>query len=163
MLTNKSSKIAGRSLAEHTAEIPRPWFLIPVDARERIGQSCDGQYAEVDRRDAGQALGLLAFLPEEGEGEVDALNLTEPCLVFGAGSAGQEVVLDLVKAWQHFRGLWRVWGIANTSVRAARDSVWPRAATQLNLSSIEVFLELRPFLLRDVPVLVVSTGAAAPL
>jgi hypothetical protein len=53
-----------------------PWEL-------RSSRHRDDGYAEVDRRDAGQALGLLAFLPEEGEGEVDTLDLTEPCLVFG--------------------------------------------------------------------------------
>jgi hypothetical protein len=44
----------------------------------------------------------------------------------------------------------------------ARGSIWPHAATQLNLSPIEVFLEFPPFLLGDVPVLVVRAGAAAP-
>jgi hypothetical protein len=77
------------------------WFsgIVPstvlgtIQRELRSSRRCDNGYAEVDRRDAGQTLGLLAFLPEEGEGEVDALNLTEPCLVFGAGSAGQQVVL----------------------------------------------------------------------
>ncbi|KZB86269.1 hypothetical protein [Amycolatopsis regifaucium] len=53
----------------------------------------DDGYTELDRRDAGQALGLLSFLP----GEIDAFNLTEPCLVFGTGASGQQVFLDLVE------------------------------------------------------------------
>lgn len=56
---------------------------------------CDDRHAEFDRRDAGQPLGLLPFLPEEGEGEVDALDLTEPSLVLGAGAAGQTDMSDL--------------------------------------------------------------------
>jgi hypothetical protein len=44
----------------------------------------------------------------------------------------------------------------------ARGSIWPHAATQLNLSPIAVFLEFPPFLLGDVPVFVVRAGAAAP-
>jgi hypothetical protein len=71
--------------------------LGPTRRELRSSRRCDDGYAELDRRDAGQALGLLAFLPEEGEGEVDAFNLTEPCLVFGAGSAARQV-LDLVEA-----------------------------------------------------------------
>lgn len=43
---------------------------------------------EMDRCDAGEPLGLLPSLPEEGESEVDALHLTEPCLLLGAGAAG---------------------------------------------------------------------------
>lgn len=68
----------------------------------RSSRGRDHGYAEVDRRDAGQALGLLAFQPEPGAGEVDAFNLTEPCFGLGAGSAGQQVVLELVEAGQLF-------------------------------------------------------------
>lgn len=45
---------------------------------------CDDRYAELDRRDAGQPCGLLSFLPEEGQGQVNALDLTKPSLVLGA-------------------------------------------------------------------------------
>ena len=64
---------------------------------------CDGRRAEIDRGDAGQALGLLSFLPEEGQGEVDALDLTKPRLLFCAGAAGHQVVFDLIEPRQHFR------------------------------------------------------------
>src|SRR6266852_581506 len=40
--------------------------------------SASGRHAELDRRDASKALGLLSFLAEEGEREVDALDLAEP-------------------------------------------------------------------------------------
>ncbi|MDF2261548.1 hypothetical protein, partial [Streptantibioticus ferralitis] len=59
------------------------------------------RHAEVDRRDASQPLALFAFLTEEGEGEVDALDLTEPSLLLGTGPASQEIGLDLVEARQH--------------------------------------------------------------
>jgi hypothetical protein len=48
-------------------------------------------------------------LPEEGEGEVDSLDITEPCLVLGACAAGQQVPLDLIEAWQRVR----LWTTAN--------------------------------------------------
>jgi hypothetical protein len=50
-----------------------------------------------------KARGLLPFLPEEGEREADAFDLTKPSLVFGPSTAGQQVVLDLVETGQHFR------------------------------------------------------------
>jgi hypothetical protein len=60
------------------------------------------RHAEADWRDAGQPPGLLPFLPEEGESEVDALDFAEPPLGFGPGLAGQEVGLDLVEAGSIF-------------------------------------------------------------
>ncbi|MFB7468036.1 hypothetical protein ACFCZ1_31875 [Streptomyces sp. NPDC056224] len=48
-----------------------------------------------------QPLALFAFLTEEGEGEVDPLDLFEPALLFGTGPAIQEIGLDLVEARQH--------------------------------------------------------------
>jgi hypothetical protein len=59
--------------------------------------------AKINWRDAGQSFGLLSFLPQEGKGEVDALDLTKPRLVLRAGSASQQVVLDLIEPRQHFR------------------------------------------------------------
>jgi hypothetical protein len=44
----------------------------------------------------------------------------------------------------------------------ARGSVWARAAAQLNLSTVEMFFKLSPFLLGDISVLVVGAGVAAP-
>lgn len=58
-----------------------PGAMLGTTRRElRSSRRRDDGYAEVDRRDAGQALGLLAFLPEEGEGEVDALAAIETTL-----------------------------------------------------------------------------------
>lgn len=37
---------------------------------------CDDRRAEIDGGDAGQSLGLLSFLSEEGQGEVDAFDFT---------------------------------------------------------------------------------------
>jgi hypothetical protein len=41
---------------------------------------CEDRYAQLNRRDASEALGLLPFLPEEGEREIDALDRTR-CFV----------------------------------------------------------------------------------
>jgi hypothetical protein len=64
---------------------------------------CEDRDAERDRRDPGQPHGLFSFLLQEGEGEVDALDLTKPSLALCAGAAGQQVVLDLVESGQHLR------------------------------------------------------------
>src|SRR5262249_27891986 len=66
------------------------WFLKPGTILNGLMSSCccKDRHAEVDRSDAGQPLGLLPFLSEEGEGEVDALDLTKPSFVLGAGAAG---------------------------------------------------------------------------
>ena len=86
------------------------------------------------------------FCPEEGEGEIDALDFAEPFLGLGSGVAGQKVGLDLVEAWQHFR----VYGEHRASqtrvLMLAWDPVWPHAAAQFNLSPVEVLLEFAPFL-----------------
>jgi hypothetical protein len=46
----------------------------------------------------------LPFLPQEGEREVDALDLAEPRLLLGPSAAGQQVVLDLVEPGQQRSG-----------------------------------------------------------
>lgn len=79
----------------------------------RSVRRCDDRYIQLDRCDAGQPFGPLPFLPEEGEREVDALDLTEPCLEFGPSAAGLQIVLDFVEA-ATFSGLLRAWGNANT-------------------------------------------------
>src|SRR6266700_7278363 len=116
--------------------------------------STSGRYAELDRRDASKALGLLPFLPEEGEGEVDALDLAEPSLVFGPATAAQQIVLDLVEPGQHFR----VYGehrAAQTSVfMLASGTVWSRATAELDLSPVEVFLKFGPLGVSDRLVLI---------
>jgi hypothetical protein len=63
-----------------------------------MGRPCGEHawHAQVGGRDASEPPGFFPFLPEEAEGEVDALDFAEPSLGFGSGSAGQEVGLDLV-------------------------------------------------------------------
>lgn len=63
----------------------------------------DARHAEVDRGDPGEPAGLVSFLAEERQGEVDAFDFTEPALGFGSGPAGQKVDFDLIKAGQHLR------------------------------------------------------------
>ncbi len=60
----------------------------------------DAGYAEVDRRDPDESTGLVSLLAQEGQGEVDPFDLTEPPLCFGPGPAGQKVDFDLVEAGQ---------------------------------------------------------------
>jgi hypothetical protein len=48
---------------------------------------CDDRHPEFGLRDVGQPVGLFPFLPQEGEGDVDALDLADPCLMLGAGAA----------------------------------------------------------------------------
>ena len=47
--------------------------------------------ADIDGRDAGELPGFFPFLPQESEGEVDALDFAEPTFSFGPGPAGQFV------------------------------------------------------------------------
>jgi hypothetical protein len=47
----------------------------------------------VDRLWLLNAVRLGTLVAQEGHGEVDAPDLTLACLVFGAGAAGQQVVL----------------------------------------------------------------------
>jgi hypothetical protein len=60
----------------------------------------DARHAEVDRGDPGEPTGLVSFLAEERQGEVDAFDFAEPALGL---RSGPEVALDLVKAGQHLR------------------------------------------------------------
>src|SRR5262249_33667369 len=106
----------------------------------RSSRCCDDGYAPADWQEPGQALGLLAFLPEEGESEVDAPALTEPCLLFGAGAAGHQVFLDLVKARQHFR----VYGEHRASQACVRRSMLRPESSRLPLlRELEANLEER--------------------
>ncbi|MET4648230.1 hypothetical protein ABID95_008000 [Streptomyces atratus] len=57
--------------------------------------------AEVDGRPLVSALRFVALGTEEGEGEVDAFDLTGPALSFGACSAVEEVGLQLRETGQH--------------------------------------------------------------
>jgi hypothetical protein len=65
----------------HTTDQKAPSPLRGVEPSFLPGRWCglDAGHAELDWRDAGKALGLLPFLPQEGEGEVDALDFTAPC------------------------------------------------------------------------------------
>jgi len=114
----------------------------------------EDRYAEIDWRDAGQALGLLPFLPEVGEGKVDALDFTEPCLLLGAASSGQQIGLDLVEAGQHL-GVDAEHGAAQTRMfMLARGSIRTAAAAQFDFALVEVFLEPEPLGFGDRPVFI---------
>src|SRR6266852_5441895 len=89
--------------------------------------------AEVDGRDAGQPPGLVSFLAEEGEGEVDALDFTEPALVPGPAPAGLEVVFDLVEAGQHLR-IYADHGASRGVLVLAGSPVGAGASSQFDLA-----------------------------
>lgn len=99
----------------------------------------EGWYAERDWRDTGQTLGLVAFLPEVSEGEVNAFNLTEPHLVFGAGSAAQEVLFDLVQPGQNF-GLMASMGQRKQEFSCWHDEPYGRAQPPISTFRRSKFL-----------------------
>jgi hypothetical protein len=72
-----------------------------------------GRHAKLDGSNTGKPLGLLSLGAKELEREVDALDLTEPCLALGACAANQQVGLDFVEPGTVFPGLWRAWDIAS--------------------------------------------------
>ncbi|MGQ4354881.1 hypothetical protein [Streptomyces drozdowiczii] len=49
----------------------------------------------------GSALRFLTFGAEEGEGEVDAFNLTDPAFGLGPRSSGKQVLFQLDQAGKH--------------------------------------------------------------
>jgi hypothetical protein len=63
--------------------------------------AADGWHAEGDRARGGGALGLGALAAQEGQGEVDSLDLTAPAFVGGALPAGDQVGLEFVEARKH--------------------------------------------------------------
>jgi hypothetical protein len=68
--------------------------LVAASWAEYLGwSSAQEGHAEFDRRDAGEAFGLLPFLPQIGEGEIDALDLTEPVFALSACATDQQVFL----------------------------------------------------------------------
>ena len=70
--------------------VPSSFLALGTIRRELMSsRRCDDRYAQLDWRDASEARGLLPFLPEEGEREVDALDLTKPGLMFYPSAAGQ--------------------------------------------------------------------------
>ncbi|MFE2432892.1 hypothetical protein ACFXJ5_40080 [Streptomyces sp. NPDC059373] len=85
---------------------------------QRFFGGSETRHAEMDRRNASKPLALFAFLTEEGEGELDALDLSEPALLLGTGPASQEICLDLVEARQHL-GVDVEHGTSQTSVRCS--------------------------------------------
>ncbi|SCG02148.1 hypothetical protein GA0115258_125159 [Streptomyces sp. LamerLS-31b] len=50
-----------------------------------------------------ETAGLLALAAQEGEGEIESVDLTPPVLSDSALAAGEEILLQLVQAGQHLR------------------------------------------------------------
>lgn len=104
----------------------------------------DARHAQVYGRNAGESASLVPFLAEEGQGEVDAFYLTEPAFVFGAITAGQEVVFDFIEAGQHLRI--DVDHGASQAGRPHAGKRWRRsgASSQLDFALVEVIFEAEP-------------------
>ena len=102
-------------------------------------------------------LSLFAFLPEECEREVDALDLTEPAFPHPAAFAEQQVFFEFVETGQHLR--------VNLENGAPKASVFMRtgrairsaAVAELDLSLVEVFLKFTPLGVAGRPVFVVGS------
>lgn len=94
---------------------------------------------ERDRTASLEASGLVSLAAQEGEGEVEAVDLASPVLCDGAFTAGEEVLLQLVKAGQHLRVDAEHWAtdagvfvLAGGPVRtSASRSAWRRLSPRL--------------------------------
>lgn len=119
--------------------------------------------AEVDSRSLGSALGLVALGAEEGEGEIDAFDLTDPALGFGACSAVEEIGFELREAVQHL-GVDVEHRAADAGVFVlARGAVGTSAGAEFDLAAVEVLLEFVPLFGRGVPVLALGPDLAPVL
>jgi hypothetical protein len=67
------------------------------------------RHAKVEGGDPGEPAGLGPLLAEEGEGEIDAFDFTEPAFALCSLAAGQEIAFDLVEAGSIF-GLMLIMG-----------------------------------------------------
>jgi hypothetical protein len=100
---------------------------------------------------------------EEGEGEVESFDFSEPALVCGSAAAAQKVVFDLVEAGQHLRVNGEHGATQTRMLMLARGPVGACAASQFDFALVEVLLETEPFGFGDRPVLVRRPGLAAPV
>jgi len=165
--------LAGRSLRRLAVIVTR--VVVRVKAG-RVGAAvagvvarvvCDGDrvgldagQAKLDRRGAGQSPGLFAFLPQEGEGQVEALHFPQPALVRGSASTGLEIVLYLIEASHHLRIDGEHGATQARMLVLATGPVGPGAASQLDFALVEVLLEPEPLRFGDRPVLIGGPGLA---
>jgi RNA-directed DNA polymerase len=80
----------------------RSWSNTLISVAQATQRNAGRKTAGIDGQVA-LTSSLLSLDAEELEGEVDALDLTEPILLLGSGAAGNQIVLDLIEAEQHFR------------------------------------------------------------
>ncbi|QYN33669.1 hypothetical protein K1T35_35100 [Pseudonocardia sp. DSM 110487] len=93
-----------------------------------------------------QAPSVVSLLPNVAEGEIEAVDLTEPALLLGAFAAGAQVGFELIESGQHLR-VDLQHGAADAGVlMRTRGAVGAGAATELDLALVEVLLELGPLL-----------------
>ncbi|MFD5771412.1 hypothetical protein ACFWIN_37060 [Streptomyces sp. NPDC127049] len=116
-----------------------------------------GGDAEDGGRPPGGPCGGGLFRADQRQGQIDPLDLAEPLLLLGPFATQGEVLLDLRESGQHLRvDLQNGAADAGMLVLAGRP-VGASAVPELDLASIEVFLELGPLRCSDVGVFVVGT------
>ncbi|MFE4382910.1 hypothetical protein [Streptomyces cyaneofuscatus] len=102
----------------------------------------------------GSALRLISFRAEEGEGEIDAFDLTDPALGFRAVATIEQVGFQLREAGQHLRIDVQHWTADAGVFVLTGSAVRASAGAELDLAPVEVVLELVPLLCGGIPVLV---------
>jgi hypothetical protein len=95
---------------------------------------------------AGEPLGMGSFGAQEGQRQVQALDLAEPAFVCGSLPAVEQVGLDLVQACQHSRLDLQDGAAKARMLMLTRRAVGTPAGAQLDLALIEMLFELGPFL-----------------
>ncbi|WP_189111645.1 hypothetical protein [Streptomyces camponoticapitis] len=153
--------LQGRGAALHITRLGEDWVCsLSMDLPWSGGCAGLGD-AEVNRGSLGSALGFLAFGAEEGEGEVNAFDLTDPAFGLSPRSSAEQVLFQLDEAGQHL-GVDVEHRAADASVFVlAGCPVGAPAGPELDLPAVEVLLELAPLLRGRVAVLAGWSDLAA--
>src|SRR5713226_4637301 len=102
------------------------------------------QLGKTELDPAGEPLSAGPLGTQEGQGQVDALDLTVPSLCPGPLAADEQVGFDLVEPGQHRGGNLKD-RAANTGMLVrARGAIWAAAGAEFHLPLVEVFFELGP-------------------
>ena len=120
-----------------------------------------GWQAQLDP--AGEPLGVRSLVPQEGQREVESLDLTAPSLGLGAFPAGEQVGFDLIQPGQHL-GVYLQDGASDAGEFVlAGGAVGAAAGTEFHLALVEVVLELGPLCVGGRPVFIGRAQLASPV